>query len=175
MVVTSWSYALKQAAAGFVPSVSRTGLVTDMSNWFSNFLPFDTEMVYEGIPFDCVETFYQAMKSENKEDWARISKMTASQSKRAGRALVLRPDWDQVKEKFMMQALRHKFDPVTGPHWHAILMSSKNEAIIEWNHWHDTYWGKCTCSRHDGVGSNRLGYLLTQLRTEYQAQLKDLG
>lgn len=145
-----------------------------MSNWFSNFFPFDTEMVYEGIPFDCVETFYQAMKSENKEDWARISKMTASESKRVGRALVIRADWDQVKEKFMMQALRHKFDPVTGPHWHAILMDNK-QPIVEWNYWHDIYWGKCTCSRHNGIGSNRLGVLLTQLRDEYMKKYNEDG
>ena len=34
-------------------------------------------------------------------------------------------------------------------------------------HWHDTYWGVC-----DGVGKNRLGQLLMNLRTDLRSKRK---
>jgi hypothetical protein len=38
--------------------------------------------------------------------------------------------------------------------------------IVEWNYWHDIYWGKCCCKNHNYTGFNKLGELLMLLRTE---------
>jgi len=133
-----------------------------MSNWFSNFLPFDQPLVVEGIEFTCVETYYQAMKSEDKEDWKKIAAMTASQSKYAGRKVKIRKDWESIKDDVMLTALLHKFG--RGTTWRQKLKDTTGE-IVEWNYWHDNYWGRCTCPACANVKKkNMLGVLLMRIR-----------
>jgi len=45
--------------------------------------------------------------------------------------------------------------------------------IVEWNTWHDTRYGKCTCPRHNGEGENILGQLLTEIREELRREAAD--
>ena len=59
------------------------------SNWFSNFLPFDIPMDYQGIQFKNVETFYQAMKTLDVEIRKKISLATAVESKKIGRSIII--------------------------------------------------------------------------------------
>jgi len=131
---------------------------------FSNFQPFP--IVYKGIRFPSVEHFYQALKSQDPEDWQRIAALPRpGQAKKAGRGLPLRPDWEEKKVRIMRVALLRKFAP--GTKYHLSLMVYQGE-IVEWNYWHDLYWGKCLCRRHQGQGQNQLGKLLMEIREAYR-------
>ncbi len=136
-------------------------------NWFSNFIPFETPLVYQGVSYPTSEHFYQAMKAPKNNISARKSVAEAStpgRAKRAGRKVDLRPDWENIKEDVMEYALRHKFQE--GTKWRAQLMATKGE-IVEWNNWHDRIWGKCTCARCGSQGQNLLGKLLMKLKKEF--------
>lgn len=140
--------------------------MTTGKNWFSNFLPLDEPMQFKGgLSFTTVENFYQAMKTLDESDRSKIAVMSAGESKRYGKRVKLRADWDERKLDVMEYALRKKFAP--GTSWHRKLMAAVGE-IVEWNYWHDNYWGNCTCSRCKGKpGENHLGRLLMKIRTEF--------
>lgn len=133
-------------------------------NWFSNWLPFDEPLVYQGIKFSSVETFYQAMKIEkgNIELRARIAAMSPREAKHFSKEIEVRPDWEGTKINVMEYALRWKFAPGTG--WHKRLMEAKDE-IVEYNNWGDTFWG---VDETTGCGKNHLGRLLTKIREEFK-------
>lgn len=131
-----------------------------ISNWFSNMV---IHPIYvEARLWPSVENYYQAMKTEERDIQEWIRNMNPSQSKREGRKLILRPDWEQIKESKMKHALDIKFAKQP---WFDLLMATGDEPIIEWNNWGDQYWGVT----EDGVGQNRLGILLMDIRKEYQA------
>lgn len=108
------------------------------------------------------EHFFQSAKSLNVEDRARIMRApTPGEAKRIGRTVVLRPDWDEVKETVMLEGLRTKFygDDTLAD----MLIATGDEPLVEFNTWGDFYWGVGTAS---GEGLNRLGELLMQVRAE---------
>ena len=63
----------------------------------------------------------------------------------------------------METALRYKFAP--GTSWHAQLMATGQEEMVEWNTWGDRYWGR---EVRDGRRENHLGQLLMKLRDEWR-------
>lgn len=131
-------------------------------NWFSNFIPFEAPLIHEGISYPTPEHFFQAMKSYDAAERHAIALAdTPGKSKRLGRRVMLRHDWDEVKFKFMAHALSHKFAP--GTRFHLRLLATGSEEIVEWNNWGDTVWGK---DIKTGRGENHLGRLLMQLRDE---------
>ncbi|MBI9082724.1 MAG: NADAR family protein [Desulfobacterales bacterium] len=137
----------------------------DGRNWFSNFIPFETPVVYQGISYPTPEHFYQAMKA-NRDDLAARRSVAAAgtpgQAKRAGRAVALRSDWNTVKVDVMRYALEKKFAPGTSQR---MLLDNTTEPIVEWNSWHDNYWGYCTCPRcAKKQHLNMLGKLLMEIR-----------
>jgi ribA/ribD-fused uncharacterized protein len=106
-----------------------------------------------------VEWRFQAAKTldEDEATWV-LGAVSAGEAKRRGRAVTLRPDWEQVKEDIMLDLLREKFsDPTLG----AMLVATYPAELVEGNDWRDTYWGVCR-----GHGKNRLGVLLMQVRHE---------
>jgi ribA/ribD-fused uncharacterized protein len=107
------------------------------------------------------------MKTHDLYDRSRIAAMSPAQAKRAGRQVVIRADWEQVKERCMINALSYKFKP--GTSWHDRLMATSNNSIVEFNNWHDNVWGACICERCQVKPKhNRLGVLLMELRAGYQ-------
>lgn len=129
-------------------------------NWFSNFEPFDTPFIYQGISYKTPENFYQAMKTEitDIETRYKIASVSASQSKKLGRKVKLRSDWEDIKIDVMRYVLKIKFKP--GTTWYKKLLSTGVDEIVEWNNWGDRIWGKTL----DGKGSNYLGKLLMEIR-----------
>lgn len=109
------------------------------------------------------------MKSEIPEEQAKIRKLdTPGKAKRAGRKVKMRPDWNKVKEVFMMEALREKFKD---KNFKQSLLSTGDEEIVEWNKWHDNEWGSCICIKcRNKTGKNKLGKLLMQLRQEIRSK-----
>jgi ribA/ribD-fused uncharacterized protein len=134
-----------------------------MKNWFSNFIPFEKPFLYKGISYPTVEHFFQAMKTKDQEERLKISKASSpKQAKHFGYKVKLRDDWESIKIKVMLLALRYKFSP--GTNWYDKLKDCK-EDIVEWNFWHDNFWGHCVCDKcKNEPHLNYLGRLLTYLK-----------
>lgn len=134
---------------------SFTGGFKDLSN-------FEPSIIrYKGLDFPSVEHAYQAAKATNMVDLEAIRQApTAGASKRLGKKVQLRPDWEQVKIPLMMNFLRQKFSAEPRK---AFLLSTGTHTLIEGNTWGDTFWGVC-----NGKGQNWLGKCLMQVRLELQ-------
>jgi len=134
-------------------------------NWISNFLQFDHPLKYQGMVFHTVEHFYQAMKSHSLDYRQKVaSAKTPGAAKRLGKSADLRPDWHDIKVDVMLYALTYKFAPDTT--WGKKLLKTSG-SIVEWNYWHDNFWGNCRCNRCKNIhGENWLGGLLMTIRTQ---------
>lgn len=129
---------------------------------FSNFQPA-TIVDEMGITYPTVEHYYQAQKTYDRERRLRISVCeTPAQAKKLGRSFPASPDWAERKERVMLAGLKQKFTLDT-EHGRGLLHCDDPE-ITEFNTWCDTYWGRCICDTHKGMGSNRLGVLLMRIR-----------
>lgn len=127
------------------------------NRFLSNFYP--AEVAMGGLEFSTVEHAYQAMKTlDQQARYAIKLQKFPSAAKRMGRVVKIRADWDQVKDEIMLELLRQKFKHIQ---LRERLLATGREELIEGNTWGDTYWGVCR-----GVGENRLGKLLMQVRTE---------
>lgn len=74
---------------------------------------------------------------------------TPGEAKRLGRKVTLRPDWEGKRKSAMFALLLLKF--AQHPDLSALLDQTGDELLVEGNHWHDNYWGRCVCSRCAGV------------------------
>lgn len=130
--------------------------------FLSNFHP--VRVHYNGVWYRTAEHAYQAAKTIDHIDHDLIAGApTPGQAKRYTRNLPLREDWGQVKDLIMLNVLRAKF---SDPGMAARLLETGEQELVEYNPWHDTYWGIC-----NGVGQNRLGKLLMQVRKEMRVQI----
>ncbi len=129
--------------------------------FLSNFWP--AEVWFEGRRYPSAEHAYQAAKSLDDADRARIAALyTASEAKTAGRALKLRPDWDTAKFEVMEACVRDKF--TRNAELRAKLLATADAYLEEGNDWGDRVWGVS-----GGVGENRLGLILMKVRDEIRA------
>ena len=111
------------------------------------------------VLFPTMEHYFQANKADNQNDYLHIAYATTpGEAKRLGRKIQLRPDWEKIKDNVMLTGLRKKF---ADPELRSLLLATGDEELIEGNYWGDTYWGVC-----NGVGQNKLGKLLMQVREE---------
>jgi ribA/ribD-fused uncharacterized protein len=141
-----------------------------MSNWFSNFLPYEKPYVHEGISYKTPEHFFQAMKTEDPEIREKIAAAeTAREAKKIGRSIPLREFWEDTKMDYMRQAQIHRYR--FGNIMLETLLKTEGE-IVEWNTWHDREWGKCVCEKCKGRGKNLLGKILMEIRERHQDKLK---
>lgn len=129
--------------------------------FLSNFYP--CTIVHQGITYRSVEAAYQASKTLNLRTRQTFSSMTASQAKQAGKKLMLRPDWEQVKVRVMESLLWQKFSPDGAFAMYTKLglklIATDPAELIEGNTWGDCFWG-----RVDGQGRNELGKILMNIR-----------
>jgi len=136
-------------------------------NWFSNFEKMDKPMAHNGLLYETVEHFYAAMKTEDLDVRAKIAAMSyPGQAKKYAAKIPLVEDWDSIKESVMWTALQWKFR--RGSMWGDILASTYDVELVEWNNWHDNFWGWCVCHRcannYDIMPKNKLGKMLMQIR-----------
>lgn len=111
------------------------------------------------VLFPTMEHYFQANKADNQNDYLHIAHALApGEAKRLGRKIQLRPDWEKIKDNVMLTGLRKKF---ADPELRSLLLATGDEELVEGNYWGDTYWGVC-----NGVGQNKLGKLLMQVREE---------
>ena len=118
---------------------------------------------FDGVEYPSVEHAYQAAKTLNPQIRQNIqSQPTPNMAKKIGKNVELREDWESIKEVVMLDLLRQKFrdqDLVQ------LLLDTGDKELIEGNWWMDFYWGVC-----NGIGKNRLGILLMQVRDEIRQE-----
>jgi ribA/ribD-fused uncharacterized protein len=130
--------------------------------YLSSFWPVRVE--YDGAIYPSVEHAYQAAKTLDPDERLSIRyARTPGQAKRLGQEVTLRPDWEEMKVFIMLGLLKQKFAP--GSELAEKLKATLPETLIEGNHWHDNFWGRCNCSRCEGVpAENNLGMCLMEVR-----------
>lgn len=137
-------------------------------DFLSNFYP--CKVVYNGIEYGHTEGAFQAQKTFNEEERKFIATLTPAQAKKAcgrrglnGFRVILREDWDKVKDNIMFEVVLNKFKNNT--ELKEKLLSTGNAILVEGNYWHDNYWGNCTCEKcKQTYGHNQLGKTLMKVR-----------
>jgi ribA/ribD-fused uncharacterized protein len=132
--------------------------------FLSNFFPSRIFTPEQDIA-ESVEHYFQAEKTNNYLEYIGVLHAnTPGQAKRLGRKLTLRPDWEEVKDKVMYNALKQKF---AIPELKKLLLATGDAELEEGTWWHDNYWGNCYCEKCKNIqGKNMLGKLLMKIREE---------
>lgn len=126
-------------------------------DFLSNF--YMHEVDYEGKRYPSTEHAYQAAKSLDPAEREKVRKArSAGHSKKLGRKINLRTDWESVKVDVMRTVVREKFKSAR---LKQLLLDTGKAKLVEGNHWGDTYWGVCK-----GRGKNWLGKVLMEVRKE---------
>lgn len=128
-------------------------------NYFlSNFFPCKIKI--GDLTFTNSEAAFHSFKDLSRQK--EFEKLDAGDSKRLGRKVNLREDWDEVKDSIMEIILIEKFKQ--NERLKEKLL--KTDAILtEWNYWHDNYWGVCKCIEcQDIIGQNKLGKILMKIK-----------
>ena len=124
-------------------------------DWLSNFFP--CQVKFEGLTFTSSEAAFQAAKCADQNEREKFVNLSAGRTKRLGKKVNLREDWNRVKIDVMREVLICKFSQ--NPELKEKLIATGNEELIEGNNWNDRFWGVCR-----GVGQNHLGKLLMDIR-----------
>lgn len=131
-------------------------------------------LTWEGITYLTSEHAFHAGKTLDRDERWRISQAsTPKEAKAFGRQVKLRPLWDMsVRYQVMGEVLRAKF--TCHPGRIDDLLSTGDAVLIEGNTWHDQHWGDCRCAlpRCAKPGTNHLGRMLMQLRTELTRKVR---
>lgn len=116
-------------------------------------------VMYEGILYPSSEHAYQAAKTLDPVLRKVIANMrTPGETKKAGRRLALRDNWDNIKNGIMLDIVRIKFqDKILANR----LVATFPAELIEGNTWGDVWFGVC-----NGIGHNHLGKILMLVRDE---------
>lgn len=134
--------------------------------FLSNF--YECRMIYNGRVFESSEAAYHAEKCLNEEDKDKFVGIGPDASKKLGRKITLRPDWEDVKEHIMLNIVREKF--LQNPELAAKLVATGNAYLMEGNYWRDQFWGVYPETGNPGVdGLNVLGQILMRVRAEFKA------
>ena len=130
--------------------------------FLSNF--YECPVTYKGVTYLNTESAFQAQKILDNEKRGKLfSHLNPSKAKSKGRSVNLRHDWEQVKDKEMYNIVFSKFsqDPIMKKK----LLDTGDQYLEETNTWNDTYWGVCR-----GVGKNKLGKILMEVREEIKSE-----
>lgn len=145
-------------------------------DFLSNFYPckIESKMIpvlaeqNPNLTFRSAECAYQCAKCANVSDMKIFETLSPGQSKRHGRKIEIRTDWNEIKIDIMESILKIKFSDEKLKNK---LISTGNAELIEGNNWHDNFWGFCHCSScADVIHTNNLGNLLMKIRNELTNQ-----
>ena len=101
------------------------------------------------------------MKCTDEKDRLKFKDLTPSESKRLGRRVKLRDDWENVKNQYMYDICMSKFEQ--NSNLKDKLLKTGDVVLEEGNTWGDKVWGTV-----NGVGENRLGKILMKVRENLQ-------
>lgn len=138
-------------------------------DFLSNFYPAVVE--YHGFMYPTSEHAFAAQKAREPNAKALIAASDSpGLAKVRGRRCTIRPDWEEIKDQVMLEAVRDKF--TRHRHLGAALLLTGVAELIEWNCWHDKYWGMVVVGTDPKTykeiteGKNMLGKILMKVRTE---------
>lgn len=128
--------------------------------FLSNFYEWPNIVDFNGVFYSSTEAAYQAAKSLDPIEHKIFATLPPADSKRRGRAIKMRPDWESIKLEVVEALLRQKFSD-RNPHLVEALLATGDAVLVEGNYWGDTFWGVCR-----GKGLNHLGRLLMERRAQ---------
>jgi len=134
---------------------------------FSNFLKYHP-IFLKGKFWPSSEHYYQAQKYAGTEYEEAVRLVgTPREAADLGRDTTkpLRPDWEQVKNDIMREAVRAKFSQYKT--LQKVLLDTGDAELIE-HTTKDTYWA----DGGDGSGENWLGKILMEIREEFKNELQ---
>ena len=130
--------------------------------FLSNF--YECSVTYNGLTYKNNEAAFQAQKCINLKDREKFCDLRASESKKLGRRVVLRKDWEDIKIKVMTDIVKAKFEQ--NEDLQKKLLATEDAYLEEGNTCGDRIWGTV-----NGVGANNLGEILMNVRKELQLEL----
>lgn len=153
----------------FISSKYRWDLTMDYENgiygfkdeyrWLSNFTALETPVEYCGIKFYTTEQLYQACKCKRHEQFVLFDGLTAAESKKFGRQVEMRSNWDSIRLPVMFQIQMIKYKQ---PRFNALLRETGDRYIEEKNQHKDQFFGV-----YNGIGENHLGKIIMDIRDNY--------
>lgn len=126
---------------------------------------YERPVTYDGITYKNNEAAFQAQKCISYEDRKRFSDLNASEAKRLGRKVSLRPDWESIKVDVMTDIVHAKFEQ--NKDLAEKLCNTDTAFLDEGNTWGDRIWGTV-----NGNGKNLLGHILMSERDYLKGQMK---
>jgi len=105
------------------------------------------------------EAAFQAQKTLDENERMKFTTLNPSEAKYLGRHVKLRPDWESIKTNVMYEICLAKF--TQNEDLKEKLLATGNKHLEEGNTWGDKIWGTV-----NGIGENRLGKILMQIRDE---------
>jgi hypothetical protein len=134
--------------------------------WFLSNI-YNAPVIYNNIEYQNAEAAYQAQKQVLVDASISLDNfkiMKGIDAKRyANNNIKMSPEqirhWNSIRDNVMYQIVKAKFSQNQYLKWR--LLQTKDLNLIEENWWHDIYWGVC-----HGVGENKLGKILMQVRDE---------
>lgn len=131
--------------------------------FLSNF--YECPVEYGGLVYKSSEAAFHAQKTLDEAERKQFTILDPSASKKLGRKIILRSDWESVKAKIMYEICYAKFSQ--NKDLKLKLLVTGDEYLEEGNYWHDNYWGNCNCEKCKDIhGKNILGVILMIIRGE---------
>lgn len=124
--------------------------------FLSNF--YEAPLLFRGLVFENAEAAFHSQKCPQRAK--QFQGLNASQAKQLGRQVVMRSDWDKVRDQVMCEVVFEKFSQ--NAEIRERLIATGEAELIEGNTWNDRYWGIC-----NGIGQNKLGKILMRVRSEF--------
>lgn len=147
-----------QVVDGFrKPTVTEKGIYGFFGpyRWLSNYENCYVEV--DNIVYSSSEAAYMAQKTLDVDIKKQFSRMSASDAKKFGQTIQLRPDWEAYKVLAMTKCLFSKF--YQNDDLRLKLIDTGKLYLEETNDWNDKFWGVC-----NGEGTNMLGHILMYVR-----------
>ena len=116
---------------------------------------------WDGRTYQNSEAAFQSAKALEPEERNAFCSLNGVSAKRQGKKVLLRRDWEDVKDEIMEEVVRAKF--TQNPDLAQMLLDTGDVPITEGNTWHDTFWGVDT---RTGQGENHFGKILMKVRDE---------
>lgn len=139
-------------------------------SFMSNFHP--CPVPFAGLVWPSAENAYQASKFGSEHHWL-FSDASPGNAKKLSRlhSDLIAPGWGERRVSVMRQVVRAKF--LNNFDLGAKLLDTGDSILVEGNHWHDNFFGVCSCGGdeclHTTGTRNRLGRILEDVRSELLA------
>ena len=127
--------------------------------FLSNF--WKTPVFFEGVLYPSVENAFQAAKVANSQSRQPFCTCEPWESKKFGKNVELRKDWEEIKLHVMYMCV---FDKFYRKLMLRDMLLKTPDYLEETNYWNDKIWGV----NEQGEGQNNLGRILMDVKLQLQ-------